>query len=141
MSRILLIISLLILISSNVVHAEAYICVDAQGKKSFSSEICSKKGLAAASNEFPVATGQAIRAKVIVPQKEVGPKLGEDGGMISADGKFITKPGQIYMSSDLPLERPVLYFLIAALIGTAGLFILFFMRFYQAHHKKLGRDD
>lgn len=129
-----------VVLANNVAHADAFVCVDSQGKKSFSSEACSKKGLKSASNEFPVVAGQAISAAVILPKKENGPKVVQGGGMMSSDGKFVTKPGQIYMDSELPLEKPVLYFLLIMLTGTATLFCLIFIRFFKAHHAKLTRD-
>lgn len=120
--------------------ADAFVCVDQNGKKSFSSEPCKTKGLQSANNEFPVAAGQAIKATIIIPSKENGPKVVQGGGMMSADGKFVTKPGQIYMGSELPLEKPVLYFLLIMLAGTAALFCLIFIRFFKAHHAKLKRE-
>lgn len=129
-----------VVISNNMARADAFVCVDSNGKKSFSNEACSKKGLKSANNEFPVVAGQAISATVIMPKKDSGPKVVQGGGMMSSDGKFVTKPGQIYMDSELPLEKPVLYFLLIMLTGTAALFCLIFIRFFKAHHAKLKRD-
>jgi hypothetical protein len=120
----------------NSAHADAFVCVDANGKKMFSSEACSKRGMKTATNEFPVVAGQAMTAKIILPPSDNAPKLAKDGGMISPDGKYVTKPGQIYMSGELPLEKPVLYFLVIMMAGAAALFGLIFMRFFKAHHSK-----
>ncbi len=124
----------------NAAYADAYVCMDAQGKKMFSNMPCSDKGLKTASKEFPVVAGQAMTARIIMPHTNNGPKLAKDGGMISPDGKFVTKPGQIYMDSELPLEKPVLYFLLIMLAGTAALFCLIFVRFFKAHHAKYQHD-
>jgi hypothetical protein len=120
----------------NFARAEAFICVDANGKKMFSSEACSKRGMKTATNEFPVGAGQAMTAKIIVPRSENAPKFAKDGGMISPDGKYVTKPGQIYMTGELPLDKSVLYFLITMMVGIGALFGLIFMRFFKAHHSK-----
>jgi hypothetical protein len=129
-----------VLTSINYAHADTFVCIDEKGKKMFSGEPCSKKGLKSTSGDFPVAAGQAISARVIMPQQTTGPKLAKDGGMISADGKYVTKPGQIYMDSELPLEKPVLYFLLIMMAGAAALFCLIFVRFFKAHHSKLKHD-
>jgi hypothetical protein len=135
---ILLIFSLVFL--HNDAHADAFVCMDSHGKKMFSKEPCENKGLKTATKEFPIVAGQAVTAKIIMPGSENAPKLAKDGGMISPDGKYVTKPGQIYMTSELPLEKPVLYFLLIMLAGTAALFCLIFIRFFKAHHSKYKHD-
>ena len=137
MLRYLLILTVFTFVfTSNSARADAFVCVDANGKKMFSSEACSKRGMKTATSEFPVVAGQAMTAKIIMPQSENAPKLAKDGGMISPDGKYVTKPGQIYMTGELPLEKPVLYFLILMMVGVGALFGLIFMRFFKAHHSK-----
>jgi hypothetical protein len=141
MPRILsFLIFLTAICSVDLVHADAFICIDQQGKKIFSSEACSKRGFKTASSEFPIVAGQAVSARVIMPKQETGPKLAENGGMLSADGKYVTKPGQIYMDSELPLEKPVLYFLLLMMAGAGALFCLIFIRFFKAHHSKLKHE-
>ncbi len=76
MPRILsFLIFLTAICSVNLAHADAFICIDQQGKKVFSSEACSKRGFKAASSEFPIVAGQAVSARVIMPKQETGPKL------------------------------------------------------------------
>jgi hypothetical protein len=144
MLRLLSCLIVLVLFTSfNDAYADTFVCIDDKGKKMFSNEACSKKGLKSTSGDFPVVAGQAISARVIMPQQTqqtTGPKLAKDGGMISADGKYVTKPGQIYMDSELPLEKPVLYFLLIMMAGAAALFCLIFVRFFKAHHSKLSHD-
>ena len=135
---IFLIFSLVFL--NNYAYADAFVCMDKHGKKMFSKEACENRGLKTATKEFPVVAGQAVTAKIIMPASENAPKLAKDGGMISPDGKYVTKPGQIYMTSELPLEKPVLYFLLIMLAGTAALFCLIFVRFFKAHHAKYKHD-
>lgn len=110
---------------SNQVHADAYVCTGTDGKKLFSAEPCEKKGLKAASKEFPIVSGQVISAVVVAAPKPPSP---EDP----------TIPhGQIKMTRELLLDKPVVAFLITMMIATGGLFCLLFFRFYKAHHGKL----
>lgn len=107
---------------SGSVWADAFVCADAQGKKVFSSEACEKKGMKAASREFPVVSGQVISAVVVAPPQPQDPTI---------------PPGQIKMTRKLLLEAPVVIFLITMMAATGGLFVLLFFRFYKAHHGKL----
>lgn len=114
-----------ILFASGSVWADAFVCADAQGKKVFSSEACEKKGMKAASREFPVVSGQVISAVVVAPPQ---PPQAQDPTI---------PPGQIKMTRTLLLETPVVIFLITMMAATGGLFGLLFFRFYKAHHGKL----
>lgn len=83
-------------------------------------------------------SGQAISAAVILsapPEPQV--RYAPNGGMISKDGKTVTLPGQILMTSDLPLDKPVLYFLMSVLFGTIGILIAFFWHYYSVRRAKL----
>lgn len=128
--------SLLNFVSFNTAHADAYVCIDNQGKKVFSNESCEKKKMKLASHEFPVAAGQAISA-VVVTTPSPGITYDAKGGMISKDGKTVTLPGQILLTSDMPLEKPVLYFLMATLVGTIGILIAFFLHYYRIRRAKM----
>lgn len=120
----------------DVARADAFVCVNAQGKKVFSDVACEKKNMKATSSEFPVKAGQAISA-VVVTQAAPGVTYDAKGGMISKDGKTVTLPGQILLTSDLPLDKPVLYFLIATTLGTIGILIGFFMHYIRTRRAKM----
>lgn len=120
----------------DVARADAFVCMNAQGKKVFSNEACEKKKMKVASHEFPVLPGQAISAVIISPRAPAI-RYSENGGMISPDGKTTTLPGQILLSSELHLDKPVLYFLMLTLFGTIGILIGFFLHYYRTRHAKM----
>lgn len=120
----------------DVAHADAFVCINQQGKKVFSNEACEKKKMKVASPEFPVIAGQAVSA-VVVTTPPPGITYDAKGGMISKDGKTVTLPGQILLSSDMPLEKPVLYFLMVTLFGTICILIAFFMHYYRTRRAKM----
>ena len=128
--------SLFNFLTIDVARADAFVCVTEQGKKVFSNESCEKRKLKVASREFPVIAGQAVSA-VVVTMPEPGIKYDANGGMISKDGKTVTLPGQILLSSDMPLEKPVLYFLMATLFGTICILIAFFLHYYRTRKAKM----
>ncbi len=120
----------------DLAYADAFVCVNEQGKKVFSDVACEKKKMKVASREFPVIAGQAVSA-VVVTTPAPAVRYDANGGMISKDGKTVTLPGQIILSSDMPLEKPVLYFLMATLLGTIGILIGFFMHYYRTRRAKM----
>lgn len=131
-----LFLALFSVLMMDVARADAFVCVNAQGKKVFSNEACEKKNMKVANLEFPVKSGQAISAIVVT---KAAPSISYDanGGMISKDGKTVTLPGQILLTSDLPLDKPVLYFLIATTLGTIGILIGFFMHYVRTRRAKM----
>lgn len=131
-----LVFGVLSILIADIAHADAFVCVNAQGKKVFSNEACEKKNMKVASPEFPVVAGQPIAA-VVVTQAAPGVTYDAKGGMISKDGKTVTLPGQILLTSDLPLDKPVLYFLIATTLGTIGILIGFFMHYIRTRRAKM----
>ncbi len=110
---------------SSSAFADAYVCVDTQGNRSFSSTPCDKKGLQTAPKQVAVSNPKVINAMVIAEKRE-------------GDNQDPTIPaGQIKMDRELRLGTPATVFLITMMIATAGLFGLLFMRFFRAHHGKL----
>lgn len=130
--RILVSLSLwfVLLATSSLAYADAFVCTNQQGKKIFSSESCEKKGMKAATVDFPVKSGQAINAVVIAPQ------VMSSDNVILPGGTVVKKrePGE------WPLEKPVVYFLMTMLVAMGALFSLIFFRFFKAHHRKLSLD-
>ncbi|MBY0573080.1 MAG: hypothetical protein K2P84_05325 [Undibacterium sp.] len=126
-SQIFLLLSFIV--CSSIAQADTVVCVDAQGKKVFSSESCEKKGMKSSKLDFPVAAGQVMQARVITPAVPVAPViLGEDG-----------KPVKVSQSltEQTHLEAPVLYFLLTMLVAIFALFTAFFSRYVKIHHGKL----
>jgi hypothetical protein len=122
--------SILFIVSSSSAYADAFVCMNQQGKKVFSSISCEQKGMKAASVDFPVKPGQAISAVVIAPQ------IIPSDLMVLPGGSVVKKraPGE------WPLEKPVVYFLISMLVAMGVLFTMIFLRFFKAHHRKLSLD-
>jgi hypothetical protein len=116
---------------SDFAFADAFVCVDKQGKKSFSSEACVKNGLQPATQDFAVDGSKAISAIVISP--------GGDQESTGAQGMKTKKykKGLFAVDSETFLESPIHYFLIVMLLGIVVLFFLLFFRFHKRHHRKL----
>lgn len=110
---------------SGSVFAQAYVCADAQGQRSFSATPCEKKGLQNAPKQVAPNNPKVINAMVLTekPSGEV-----QDPSIPA---------GQIKMDRELRLGTPATIFLILMMCATAGLFGLLFMRFFRAHHGKL----
>ncbi|WMW78910.1 hypothetical protein RF679_09545 [Undibacterium cyanobacteriorum] len=113
-----------IIVSSDV-SAQAFVCSDAQGQRSFSSTPCDKKGLQNAPKQAAPTNPKVINAMVITDKPK---NNGHDATVL---------PGQIKMERESRYGTPTAIFLLTMMSATAGLFILLFMRFFRAHHGKL----
>mgnify|MGYP000884989688 CR=1 FL=1 len=118
-------VGLVLLSLTSYAYADAHVCVDTQGNRSFSSVSCEQKGLKNAPQQAAVSNPKVINAIVIAEKRE-------------SDIQDPSIPaGQIKMDRELRLGTPATVFLITMMAATAGLFCLLFMRFFRAHHGKL----
>lgn len=110
---------------SGSVFAQAYVCTDAQGQRSFSATPCEKKGLQNAPKQVAPTNPKVINAMVLTEK----PSSALQDPSIPA--------GQIKIDRELRFGTPVTIFLLVMMCATAGLFVLLFMRFFRVHHGKL----
>ena len=111
---------------SNLTFADAYVCKDRTGKKTFSEAPCEKNGLIATPSEFSVDTAQSVQP-VYVVTTEVTP----------ADGSVRIKPATVIeqklntWAGYVPITG-VMFFLLAlmpiAAISFLGFHLIIYIR-------------
>ena len=115
-------IALCFLLASGSTLAEVIVCLDKTGKKVFSDLACEKRGLQAASADFPVVTKNSVQpVYVVTPTNALVQEL-ESTKKANQPSK--TEKRVSPWSSDLPLPGFALFF-IALMPIAASLFLVF----------------
>lgn len=125
-------------ILSGMAHAEVRVCVDTNGKKTFSDVSCEQRGMKPAKADFPVASSKNDQAVYITTIP------GASGEPVSPASKPATqdKPAKRISTwgADVPLKG-IPFFLIASMPVIASLFLGYQMFLYiRARYRGLRND-
>lgn len=113
-------------------HADAFVCIDKQGKKVFVNESCEKKGMKAGTHDFPVVSGQSINAVIIEAQSAEN----IENNLKIAHSK-VKKGTWDFRAGTFKMSPVILIFLLFSLTGIAFILIYQVVVYFKNHQRKL----
>lgn len=139
-------IAMCFLLASGTTLAAVNVCLDKAGKKIFSDVACEKRGLQASTADFPVVIKDSVQPVYVVTPTSASTPEPETPAKASQPGK--TEKRASPWSSDLPLPRFALFFIVLMPIA-AALFLVFHLvlfikarlRNYRHVRSSMGRQQ
>jgi hypothetical protein len=133
-----IILSLLLVFLSGITHASVNVCLDHNGKKTFSDVACEKRGMKSSTADFPVAQTQAMEPVYVV----TSPDAHEADAKPTVKAEVSNKPAKHISTwgADVPLKGLPL-FLIGSMPVIASFFFGYQLFLYiRARYRGLAGD-
>lgn len=135
-------LTLCLAILSGMAHAEVRVCVDKNGKKTFSDASCEQRGMQPATADFPVASAQNNQTVYILTAPESSAHANVESALPAAKPLTPAKREKRISTwgADVPLKG-LPFFLIASMPVIASLFLGYQIFLYiRARYRGLKSD-